>query len=166
MRFLIFIVIMILESLASLGLGLVVSVVSPNFEVANNIGPFVVIILMLFGGFYINLESLPAGSEWVTYISMLKWAFQAYAINEFKGEEFTCTASDHSCLKTGEEVLESFAFGNDTVGDGLLGLFVVFLGYNLVAYVLLRVMRAKYTEVGYVGKNYSKLPAGATTSSV
>jgi hypothetical protein len=141
-----------------------VSVVAPNFEVANNIGPFVVILLMLFGGFYINLESLPAGSKWMTYISMLKWAFQAFAINEFKGEKFTCTASDPSCLKTGEEVLDSFAFGGDTVGEGLLGLLVVFLGYNLLAYVLLRVMRTKYAEVGYVGKNYAKLPAGAVCS--
>jgi hypothetical protein len=34
-------------------------------------------LLWIFtGGFYINTGSLPPGSEWVRYISMVYWGFQ------------------------------------------------------------------------------------------
>ena len=160
-RFGIFLVILILESLAALGLGMIVSVISPSVEAANALGPPIVIVLLLFGGFYINIDSLPTGSEWVTYISLLKWAFQAFAVNEFKGEKFSCKASDISCQPTGDVVLDGLSFGNSTVGEAMLGLFVVFVGYNIVAYVLLRLSRTRYAEMGHVGKKYQKLGTGA-----
>ena len=160
-RFGMFLLIIILESLAALGLGLIVSSIAPTIEAANALGPPIVIVLLLFGGFYINIESLPLGSRWVCYISLLKWAFQALAINEFKGEHFTCKESDLSCQQTGEVVLDGLSFGSDTVGEGLLGLFLVFIGYNLIAYVFLRLSRRRYTEMGYVGPKYSQLSSAA-----
>jgi hypothetical protein len=33
----------------------------------------------LAGGFYINTSSLPPGSVWVRYISMVYWGFQVRA---------------------------------------------------------------------------------------
>jgi hypothetical protein len=38
----------------------------PNVEAANALGPPILILLVLFGGFYINVGSLPLGSKWVT----------------------------------------------------------------------------------------------------
>jgi hypothetical protein len=160
-RFGIFLFILVLESLAALGLGMIVSVISPSVEAANALGPPIVIVLLLFGGFYINIDSLPTGSKWVTYISLLKWAFEALAINEFKGEKFSCKASDISCQPTGEVVLDGLSFGDTNVGVPLLGLFLVFVGYNVIAYALLRLSRTRYAEMGHVGKKYQKLGHGA-----
>ena len=33
------------------------------------------------GGFYINSDSLPVGSEWVRYLSLMYWGFQVQIIH-------------------------------------------------------------------------------------
>jgi hypothetical protein len=38
----------------------------PNVEAANALGPPILILLVLLGGFYINVNSLPLGSRWAT----------------------------------------------------------------------------------------------------
>lgn len=35
-----------------------------------------VLLVYFVGGFYINSESLPVGSEWVRYLSLMYWGFQ------------------------------------------------------------------------------------------
>ena len=52
------------------------SAVSPSQTVGNALGPPILIILLLFGGFYINSGSLPEGSTWIQYISFLAWGFK------------------------------------------------------------------------------------------
>mmetsp|Transcript_8531 Transcript_8531/g.7643 ORF Transcript_8531/g.7643 Transcript_8531/m.7643 type:complete len:481 (+) Transcript_8531:366-1808(+) len=79
-RFLIFLCVVILESFCAIALGFALGSISPNDVIANALGPPFLIILMLFGGFYINTSSLPQGSAWVTYISYIKWAFQVFLI--------------------------------------------------------------------------------------
>jgi ABC-type multidrug transport system permease subunit len=59
-----------------MSMGFAISAISPTAVIANALGPPVLIILLLFSGFYINTASLPAGSFWVTYISYIKWGFQ------------------------------------------------------------------------------------------
>ena len=164
-RFGLFLVIILLESLAAIGLGLVVSTIAPTVEAANALGPPIVIVFLLFGGFYINIDSLPTGSRWVTYVSLLKWAFEALAINEFEGETFTCKSSDLTCQPTGKAVLDNLSFGNSTVGEALLGLFVVFICYNILAYIILRIGRTRYQTLGYVGRRYALLDAKVKAAS-
>lgn len=60
----------------SASIGFVLSAISPSVVVANAIGPPILIILVLFGGFYINVSSLPVGSDWVQYISFIAWGFK------------------------------------------------------------------------------------------
>eukprot|EP01035_Chromulina_nebulosa_P018182 gene18182-23840_t len=110
-RFLIFLCVVILESFCAIALGFALGSISPNDVIANALGPPVLIILMLFGGFYINTSSLPEGSAWVTYISYIKWAFQALIINEFTGETFSCKdAGSKGCESTGEQVIDRLQF--------------------------------------------------------
>lgn len=41
--------------------------------------------MIVFGGFYINVESLPVAIQWLPYLSILRWSFSGMAINEFRG---------------------------------------------------------------------------------
>lgn len=59
-----------------MALGFAVSAISPNSVVAMALGPPILVVLLLFSGFYINSDSLPLGSRWVQYISFVKWAFE------------------------------------------------------------------------------------------
>jgi ABC-type multidrug transport system permease subunit len=90
-------------ALSACALGLVVSAVAPNVDAANSLGPPVMIIFLLFGGFYINVQSLPVGANYMPYISFMYWGFKALAINEYAGETFDCDGSA-GCLSTGDQV--------------------------------------------------------------
>ena len=41
-------------------------------------------------GVFINVQSLPQGAQWLPYISFIKWAFNAFAVNQFEGMTFAC----------------------------------------------------------------------------
>jgi ATP-binding cassette, subfamily G (WHITE), member 2 len=44
----------------------------------------VLVISMLFGGFLVNADSTHPGVAWVQYLSVIFYAFEAMAVNEFK----------------------------------------------------------------------------------
>ena len=44
----------------------------------------VLVISMLFGGFLVNADSTHPGVAWVQYLSLIFYAFEAMAVNEFK----------------------------------------------------------------------------------
>lgn len=101
-RYLTFVAIVLLETHCAVALGYAISSMAPDAKVAQAVGPPLLIVLILFGGFYINTASLPPGSEWVQYISYIKWAFQALALNEFEGATFDCGTQLKGCEPTGE----------------------------------------------------------------
>jgi hypothetical protein len=56
-------------------------------------------------------------------------------------------------------VLNGLSFSGDTVGKGILGLFLVFVGYNVLAYIGLRYTRKAYLPLGYTSDAHRKLEA-------
>ncbi len=103
-------------------------------------------LLYILGGFYINSGSLPIGSQWVRYLSMVYWGFQALVLNEFEGETFTCTPSDTGCRTTGAEVINSLAFENASIGKSVGLLIVLTVGFHLLGYTGLVLARQRYAK--------------------
>ncbi len=150
--------ILMLEVCTALSLGLAISAAASTVEVAISIGIPFVLIPLLFGGFYINLNSLDAGADLVPYISFIKWAFQAFCINEFKGAEFTCSGgATQQCLSTGEQVLKSLAFDGSSVSDAVLGLGMMFVGLMCLACWILYRNSPVFIGLGHVGTRFAKL---------
>ena len=52
--------------------------------------PLVIVILLLFGGFYINTSNIPVYFIWIEYFSYFKYAFSALMQNEFNGLDLKC----------------------------------------------------------------------------
>ena len=151
-RFGYFILIVMMEAVVGVSLGLAVSAIAPNTEIALALGPPTIIIALLFGGFYINVDSLPIVANWVPYTSFLKWTFQALAINEFRGETFTCEGGPMgSCLKTGEQVLARLSFADETIHEACFGLGMVLLGFTISAIYFLDRSKATYIKLGFIG---------------
>eukprot|EP01041_Mallomonas_annulata_P000442 gene442-792_t len=145
-KFFIFLALLNLGSWSSLAVGLTISAVSPSLAIANAMAAPVLIIFILFSGFYINLHSLPPGSDWVSYISFVKWAFESLAINEFSGASFECSVvnlQQGNCQQTGSDVLKRLSFQN-----GLEMTVVPFIGlcigYYIIAYICLCLNREKF----------------------
>jgi len=147
LRFLIFVAFIVLETCASVGIGFAVSAGTKNAAIANAIGPPIIIICILFGGFYVNSKTIPQGAAWVSYISPIYWTFSGLVLNEFSGEQFLCpptpaplqTQMNNGCLHVGEQVIVRLGFQNLTVDLCFLALAVFFVVISLLAYLLLAI---------------------------
>ena len=152
----IFIAVLCLESLTAITMGLFISAMSPTVDAANAIGPPLMIVSILFGGFYINIDSLPIVANWIPYISFVKWAFQALCINEFSGALFTCDDSPTgSCEKTGDAVVQRLGFGQASAGEAVFGLGMIIAGFFALAYTTLHYSKIHYMPLGTQGAKYS-----------
>lgn len=160
-RFWVFLLILMATAVAAILVGLTISAVAPNAKVASLMAAMVNIMTFLFAGFYINLDSLPVGSKWVSNLSFLRWCFEALLINEFKGLEFECGATG-PCVQTGEQVLASLSFGGRTLGDAFLGLEMLTIGIFALAVTGLHTSRVGYVKLGHTGRNLRSLARGST----
>lgn len=156
-RFGYFILITMLCNCASITLGMAVSAVAADVDHASAIGIPLLILSILFGGFYISIDSLPIVANWVPYITIFRWAYQAMCINEFRGLEFTCdSANTAQCINTGEQVLQTLDFANHSTAYPCFGLGMVLLGLLAIAFSLLELSTITYTPLGYVGSAFAK----------
>jgi ABC-type multidrug transport system ATPase subunit len=147
-----FILITIMTAVTAIALGMAISAAAPNIELALALGPPCIVIALLFGGFYINLDSLPIVANGIPYVSFLRWGFQALCTNEFSGETFECTSNiPGMCETTGTQVLKRLNF-NYTTETCVLGLGMVLVGFLISAYVFLYFSKITYTPLGHVGR--------------
>lgn len=157
-----FVGIMLVQILCCVMLGYAISATMPTIEASNAVGPLCMIISILFGGFYINIDSLPTVANYVPWISFQRWFFQAAAINEYRGLTFSCDTSGYACKTTGEAVLESLNFDGHTTTYGVFGLSMCMLGF--LSYTLLVMLNTKdtFVHLGFVGATYAKLETTGT----
>ncbi|CEM34861.1 unnamed protein product [Vitrella brassicaformis CCMP3155] len=138
MRFLFFIATITLESFVASAFGLCISAFCPSYEAAMAIAPAVMVIFIVFGGYYINPDNIPWVFRWLDNISLIRWGFEALCINEFTGLKFECDYADQpGCLRTGEEVLARLSFDQTTVASCCISLLLLLLAYYLITYVVL-----------------------------
>ncbi|KAG7673347.1 hypothetical protein Ndes2526B_g03213 [Nannochloris sp. 'desiccata'] len=149
--FFIFCSILIVEGLAAQGLGIAVSAGAPNEKVALALAPAVTVVLILFGGFYVNEGTIPVWLSWIKYLSHLYWAFMALTINNFSGRDgWACPvgseaeATTTQCTLSGDQILENLQFNPDKLWLAFVGLIALIVGYNGIGYILLRRSKPKY----------------------
>ncbi len=63
--FFIFVAILILEGLSAQALGVAISASCDSEKSAMALAPAVTVVLMLFGGFYVNEGTIPAAIRWI-----------------------------------------------------------------------------------------------------
>lgn len=88
-----FILILYLTISAAQSTGLFLSVLIPNIRIALAIAPFITLCLMILGGFYIPYEEIHPALQWASWISMARYGFSAFIINEFDGRFIECDES-------------------------------------------------------------------------
>ena len=154
-----------LTNFASIMLGLAISANAPDADAATEMGIPTLIFSILFGGFYISINSLPIVADWIPSITIFRWAYQAMCINEFAGLTFTCDSADTSqCILTGEEVLATLDFSGHTTAYPCFGLGMVLVGLMCLAFALLQLSTITYTPLGYTGNAYTSNTKGANSN--
>jgi len=148
LAFLMFVFLTVLISLSAVGIGAMVGSFAPNIDAANAMAPLIMILMILFGGFYINSDSMPSWLGWLENVSTIKWVFYAYCVNEYTGLDLECDdiGAGTGCLETGEEVLELLSFDDFGVWIPTAILAGLLVTFHVIAFSCLTIGGEKYME--------------------
>merc|ERR1712146_96435 len=121
-KYLVFLAATFCCSFLALNLGLLLAAVVQNEMVVPALSPLILILNLLFGGFYVNTSSIVIPFRYLTYLSYFKWGFEALVYNEFHDLEITCdVTNDEDCLyENSEEILDVFGFDGVKLWENFL----------------------------------------------
>lgn len=104
-----------------------ISCISGSIDTALSISAPFIIPFMIFGGFFLNKNSIPVYFIWLRYLSWFLYGNELLAINQWDGmSEIACDPSiPVGCRKDGDVVLEELNF--DKVNKIVVGysLFII-----------------------------------------
>lgn len=134
-HFLLCILIIVLVSTAATSFGYLVSCISPTVTIALSVGPPVIIPFLLFGGFFLNVGSIPPYFQWLSYLSWFKYGTEALYINQWEDVDYIpCPQANSTCYKDGQTVLEVYNFNQANFGMDLVCLVLLIIGFRVLAY--------------------------------
>mmetsp|Transcript_46744 Transcript_46744/g.111291 ORF Transcript_46744/g.111291 Transcript_46744/m.111291 type:complete len:660 (+) Transcript_46744:45-2024(+) len=179
-NFILFCAINICNTNAGIGIGMFIASLFSDLRVVLVVAPPLILPLMIFSGMFINTESIPVYFDWIKYISPIKWAFELYAVTEYRGLKLRCLEDEYranpSCpksepkcycpLTTGEQVLKVLSVEDTDVLFNMMMLLVLWFGTMLLAFCsLMRVIRKREGNRAKTrGQNGSSSPSGAVIS--
>lgn len=76
----------------------------------------------------------------------MKWAFQAYSLNEYKGLKFSCDDAYGICYENGEQIIALLSFDKYKLYIIVIILFSLFTVFHLIAFSCLKCREVKYLQ--------------------
>lgn len=133
------------ESFAASAMGLTVGAMVPTTEAALALGPSLMTVFIVFGGYYVNSDNTPIIFRWIPRVSLIRWAFQGLSINEFSGLQFEHQNSFD--IQSGEQALERLSFGGSRIGDTIIAQSRILMFWYYTTYLLLEKNKPKYQRL-------------------
>ncbi|DBB07632.1 TPA: hypothetical protein ACH3X3_009067 [Trebouxia sp. C0006] len=146
-RFVRFMGITFLESFTASSMGLAVGSIAPTGDAAQALGPAIMTVFIVFGGYYANASNVPKGLRWIAHTSLIKYSFEAFCVNEFRGLTFVNDKPGRVGSESGKEVLDRLSFGNSSVSRSAKGLSRVMLFNYWLTYSVLKAKRPKFQRM-------------------
>jgi ATP-binding cassette, subfamily G (WHITE), member 2 len=84
-RFLLFQSTLVLFNVAAGSISILVGVLARNVGTANLSATVVFLVMLLFGGFLLNSQTMPSTVAWLKHFSIFSYAFEILMTNELKG---------------------------------------------------------------------------------
>ncbi|ROT66059.1 putative protein white-like [Penaeus vannamei] len=130
--------ILILVANAAVSFGYMISCLSKDVNVALALSAPLLIPLMLFGGFFLNSQSVPWYFIWIKYLSWFNYGNEALIINQWAGiQNITCPDDVPMCSTTGDEVITTMGYNEANLGYDIGILLVLIVGYRFIGFLLL-----------------------------
>ncbi|OIW18163.1 hypothetical protein TanjilG_31283 [Lupinus angustifolius] len=115
------------------------SALVPNFIIGNSVIAGVIGSFFLFSGYFISNHEIPKYWIFMHYISLFKYPFEGFLINEFSNSEKCLQYIFGKCKLRGEGVLKEEGYGGESSRWKNVGIMVSFiLFYRFISYVILR----------------------------
>ncbi|CAG0917346.1 unnamed protein product [Notodromas monacha] len=98
------------------------------------------VTLMIFGGFFLRLDSVSPFLNWIQYISWFRYSTESLMISQYRNfENITCEPEipQDRCLRTGNEVLNMYGFDPEAYDCDILILFIMYCFFHTCAYLAL-----------------------------
>jgi ABC-type multidrug transport system ATPase subunit len=144
-----FLIIISFLVLSAMGMGMLISSLAKNMNVALALASPFMIVILLFGGFYSNLSNMPLWISWLQYFSFISWGFQGLIINEYADKTLECFDIEETepCLTTGKQVLSRYSFDVYTKTECILFIFLIGVFFHILSYLVLRFRKPKYQHI-------------------
>eukprot|EP01094_Clydonella_sp_ATCC50884_P008030 TRINITY_DN1730_c0_g1_i1.p1 TRINITY_DN1730_c0_g1~~TRINITY_DN1730_c0_g1_i1.p1 ORF type:complete len:924 (-),score=296.47 TRINITY_DN1730_c0_g1_i1:15-2654(-) len=104
---------------------------TPSIQIASRIAPGLLSIWLVFAGFLIPRNTIPAGWIWMNYISPFRYTLESMAINELVGQSFKCDKNEY--VPDAETSAECFNNGKAcpiSTGEDMLDQFGLYTSYS------------------------------------
>ncbi|XP_021899883.1 ABC transporter G family member 5 [Carica papaya] len=114
------------------------SALVPNFIVGNSVISGVMGSFFLFSGYFISKHGIPSYWIFMHYVSLFKYPFEGFLINEFSKSGKCLEYMFGSCIVTGEDVLREEGYGEESRWRNVVIMICFIFVYRFISYVILR----------------------------
>ncbi|PIA47517.1 hypothetical protein AQUCO_01400271v1 [Aquilegia coerulea] len=114
------------------------SALVPNFIVGNSVISGVMGSFFLFSGYFISKNGMPRYWVFMHYISLFKYPFEGFLINEFSGSGKCLDYMLGGCIMSAEDVLKEEGFDEQSRWTNIVIMVCFILFYRFISYVVLR----------------------------
>ncbi|CAI0551230.1 unnamed protein product [Linum tenue] len=135
------------------------STLVPNFIVGNSLISGVMGSFFLFSGYFVSRGGIPNYWIFMHYVSLFKYPFEAFLINEFSSQGKCLDTMLGACSVTGEAVLREEGYGGEEGrwrNVAIMACFILF--YRFACYLILR-FRCSVRPAGWAGFGSGKVSA-------
>jgi ATP-binding cassette subfamily G (WHITE) protein 2 len=126
--FFIFVAIILLTTHTAESLTLMASASAESPQTAAAIAPAVIVLALLFGGFFIGPDVIPVWLRWIRFISFIYYGFSAAMINQF---------GYISSSSLQQNPLDTYHINSFGIGGNIGFLIMLDVAYLAIAYLLL-----------------------------
>jgi len=136
-----FVLFLVLFNLAAAAIFLFIGIVAgSNSGIASLFGTLVMLFSLLFSGFLLNRDSIPASAKWLQSLSIFHYAFEGLIVNEVRYLSLVDHKYGLDIEVPGSAILSSFGFNVLALGRDAAGLAVFGGCFVLLAYLALHLL--------------------------
>jgi ABC-type multidrug transport system permease subunit len=128
-----------MQALVSMSIGFFIATGAPTLQIAQILGPMINVIFIIFGGSFVNSDTIPKWVGWLQWISTIRYSYGGLIQNEFYGTTFECPTGRPCAFPNGEVVVEFYGLSNPGIWACVAILAGMVAFYQLAAALMLRV---------------------------
>jgi ATP-binding cassette subfamily G (WHITE) protein 2 len=138
-----FVLDILLTSLSTASLAFLYSSIASEVVLALLMLASTMVIMLIFGGLFVNLSSPPAFLRWIKWVSIIRYSMEALCINELENKQYCFGKINGTCpLKNetayGNTYLSKQGFNSNDKWKTQIILFAMFFGVLVLTYIRLR----------------------------